>query len=365
LLFKTSPVISIERLRLPSWRDLGEAYLEVVASKIRSLVTLDVSGVRGLSDATCAKMIGDTGSLEVILAGGCLALTDATLVQLARSCPRLTRISFQGCRMITDAGVVELARHCPRLTYVDFTSCSSVGNAGLLALAKSCPKLETIFASRAGAVADTLLTALGSNCRQLRVLSIASSSPFSGHRALTDAGVAALARGCRGLQELSLRGASQLSPIGLAELGACVGAQMKRLDISCCSSLACDGASELASALSLFPALESLSLSGCVTSVTDETVRALAAGAARLAHLDLHQCKLVTEPALRVLLEALPILSKPGGLVVTGCGASLSAEFLAGLLGVMVPAVAAASAVVPTIEAAVDAGNRQPAIAVC
>ncbi len=193
-------------------------------------------------------------------------VTDVWIDFLCVNARLLKSLDLSGCTRVSHRGVMRLAaRFSDHLTALDLSRCDKVHAAGVLALAKACPRLRSLgLAHNASCnndetilqlapllpqltslnlgtkdeegntkfdympwkqwvalsrlppvilgVSDVSLAALANACPRLTSLNVESCSR------VTDAGVAALARGCRSLRNVSLV-RCRVTNAGVAALG--------------------------------------------------------------------------------------------------------------------------------------------------
>ncbi|KAK9826084.1 hypothetical protein WJX81_000531 [Elliptochloris bilobata] len=233
------------------------------------LEVLNLNGCQQVTDEGVAALAGT--ALRRLELYWNLRVTDGLLQALARASPRLEVLNLSGCKQVTDAGVAGVARACPRLTHVDLTRCLAVTPAGYAELARHSPQLRELRAYACAAVNDTVLEVF-SVLSELRLLDLC------GAHLVTDAGIQALARGCRQLSSINLTWCVQVTDAGV-----------------CAVAAGC-------------PSLELLSLHG-LRGITDAAVSALAAHCAGTLHsLDLSGCVGVERRGREELRAVLPRL---------------------------------------------------------
>jgi hypothetical protein len=135
-------------------------------STLTNLKILDLSGCRGVSDATIEAISNSCGNnLEQINLSHTpdsgfkqeplvCRVTDEGLATLARKCPQLQCITLRCCNTITDQGIKDLALGCRYLRNVDLAKCKSLTDDGIIALAKNCRDLDTLVLDSAGKDSD-------------------------------------------------------------------------------------------------------------------------------------------------------------------------------------------------------------------
>jgi hypothetical protein len=133
--------------------------------------------------------------------------------ELVKCNPLLRKISLAAPDL--EPVLLSLGKYCRHLVEVDITpskvDCISFGlseDVALLSLVRANPNLQVL--SIQGPVGDEVLMALGETCRDLHHLSFVHSTEVS------DTGIAALAKGCRYLRQLSALAA----PVTMVGIGA-------------------------------------------------------------------------------------------------------------------------------------------------
>eukprot|EP00899_Mesostigma_viride_P016166 jgi/Mesvir1/24550/Mv21887-RA.1 len=188
------------------------------------------------------------------------------LEEVARCCHGLRFLDVAGCLGVKDQGLEALAATCRDLEGLDVSGCVYVGDAGISAVAESCHELAHIFMRDSFQITDVSLVSLGQHCPQLRTVDV------HGTLRVSDVGVTALARGCSKLRCLDLT-ASNVTGAGLSQVA------------EHCHQL------------------QELHCIGSSGSITDETIKAIAAGCPRLTQLSTRSCFSVTDQGMSALAK--------------------------------------------------------------
>lgn len=184
--------------------------------------------------------------------------SDTMLASVAHRLPCVEEVHLMGQSHVGDAGIAALAEICgPRLRFLDMRSCTTVGaaayralgdhcpnlehlnqhhgakrlrEADLLHVAQRCPKLQFVSWRKCTALTDSVLRALGTHCRALRVLYVSFCRKITSH------GLAALADGVPGLQELHVHDTDVEGDTAMERVFDCCGT-LKVFDGAMCSRL--------------------------------------------------------------------------------------------------------------------------------
>jgi hypothetical protein len=149
------------------------------------------------------------------LAAPSAALSVDELVAVARQCPLLTSLTLSSCTISRPAAagagndvaeavnLREFPIHCPRLQQLRLTECDrAVDDALLLAVARGCPDLRVLNVDMCTQVTDAGVNAIATACHNLEFLAIA------GCVMTTNAAITQLLAHCPFLQELQVNAES-------------------------------------------------------------------------------------------------------------------------------------------------------------
>ncbi|KAL7700147.1 hypothetical protein NQL31_007918 [Lotmaria passim] len=213
-----------------------------------ALQSLDLSGCRHL-DVDGLQGIQALPQLEVLS----LSHTPITEVNFLADCLQLTTLYVEGCTELMPTALEEL-RSAPMLRKIVANGCTSISAVGQLG---RCRLLEVLSVSGAAALETAGAQGIERSAR-LRFLDLSGTSVHS---------LRFLARGCRGLRYLSVRGCTRLVDIrelhGVEELPHLQTFNMENLSVS--------GSLDF---VTLSTSLLYVSFSGC-TGLTEADVRAL------------------------------------------------------------------------------------------
>ncbi|XP_005807561.1 F-box/LRR-repeat protein 4 [Xiphophorus maculatus] len=121
----------------------------MLATRCRSLCSLDLWRCRNLTDRGLAELVTGCRTLEELDLGWCPTLQSSTgcFQQLARSLPRLRKLFLTANRTVCDSDIEELAAGCPALQHLDILGTRLVSAASLKKLLQSCPRLVLLDVS--------------------------------------------------------------------------------------------------------------------------------------------------------------------------------------------------------------------------
>ena len=197
---------------------------------------------------------------------GLSRIRDTDLFYVAQHCSNLTTVNFYLCTLITDEGVIALVQGCSQLLSLNLQQCTrNITDASMIALAQGgCPNLTSLNLCDCKEITDAGVIALAQGCKKLSALNL----KFCKH--ITDAAVIALAQGCPRLSYLDLGWCKQITNAAVIALAQ-----------GC-------------------PRLSHLDLAECYM-ITDEGVIALAQGCPELATLSLYECERLTDASIIAL----------------------------------------------------------------
>ncbi|ORZ40065.1 hypothetical protein BCR44DRAFT_1482601 [Catenaria anguillulae PL171] len=112
----------------------------------RHLRTLNLQRCTGLRDDAFAQWprISAEWALETLILGDCSLLTDTAMGMIAGTCPRLATLGLAFCCALSEGAMAAIVQ-MPRLKVVDLSFCGSlVSHASILALARECRELERV-----------------------------------------------------------------------------------------------------------------------------------------------------------------------------------------------------------------------------
>lgn len=300
-----------------------------------SLRSLDLPSASHALDYKAAEAISMLcPNLEYLDASG-VQLTNVSVQQLAQKCPKLKTVLLSRCSDVGEKGLWWLLHLCKYLEHLDLTDmhklsgqcfhmagvrlrrlvlcgCSGVGASGFAKIATKCCFLSELTLTGCFQLTDSDLALLCQNLRALRVLTLSGSFPnligdsiaaigslplleelnLSHNKAVVDAVIATICKGCTKLRCLDLTGCSAyVTDVVLGELARCYGLRQLKLNYlgsitdSGLGSLSCQGL------------LQHVEARGC-PNVTDEGVLILLELCRDLRLLDVSGCERVTNAAV-------------------------------------------------------------------
>ena len=285
-------ILSVQRTRV---RD-GLAYL----AACNELQSLNVSSclLARFSPTSLALLARHTSLTRLNLTGSEQWLTDDGLHALA-ACTTLKELLLSTCS-VRDAPLVAIAAAC-ELRLVDLSNCRRLSDESMCELARCC-ELEDVELANCPAASDRSLRALGASNKHSRLRHLCLSACASGdRRAVTEAGLRALAPACAALTSLNLSCLAAATDSALAALGAhCV--HLHVLDLSMCDECTDEG---LVALLHGSPSIERLNLDGC-DALTPTSLRAISEGAVGLRWLGTHAEWILRKPTENAGEESMP-----------------------------------------------------------
>ena len=110
----------------------------------------------------------------------------------------MEKFKIESCHDITDAAVIAVAEHCPQLTSLNIDRCYNISDAALISLGQHCHGLKSIDISFNKNISYVGISALAAGCPLLQEFRAKYTN-------ITNAGVIALARGCRDMRKIDMR----------------------------------------------------------------------------------------------------------------------------------------------------------------
>uniref|UniRef100_UPI003AAAFE56 uncharacterized protein n=1 Tax=Centroberyx gerrardi TaxID=166262 RepID=UPI003AAAFE56 len=143
--------------------------LTLMTSQLKCLLSLNLTGLQALSDASVDKMLQDCVDLQSLTLSSCPGVTDQTLHNISTHTPCIRSLDVSGCKSVTDIGVQSVALGCKRLQHLDLSS-TGTGNRGVTLLASYCSgHLHTVKLSFCHINPENILK-LCRRCKRLKVL---------------------------------------------------------------------------------------------------------------------------------------------------------------------------------------------------
>ncbi|XP_050931249.1 protein AMN1 homolog [Lates calcarifer] len=159
--------------------------LKVMASQLKCLISLNLTGLQAVTDATVDTLLQNCVKLQNLTLGSCPGVTDLTLHNISKYTPCIRYLDVSGCKAVTDAGVQSLTLGCRRLEQLDLSS-TGTGNRGVTLLANYCSgHLHTVKLSFCHITLDNILK-LCRHCKRLRVLHLYGCAHLPTERQIRD-----------------------------------------------------------------------------------------------------------------------------------------------------------------------------------
>ena len=154
-------------------------------------------------------------------------LTDAAVGDLVEAAPRLERLTLSTCQMVRGPCLLTLARSAAALSlaHLDLSSCRFVGEEAVLAVTAACTNLTLLDLSHVAlALTDRVLRQCGRTLTRLATVGLRTLS-HSASSGMGDDGLRALADGCGAtLTSIDLDFCNALTDHGLADVARrCTG----------------------------------------------------------------------------------------------------------------------------------------------
>ncbi|XP_037632934.1 uncharacterized protein LOC119492516 isoform X1 [Sebastes umbrosus] len=143
--------------------------LTVMTSQLKCLISLNLTGLQAVSDATVDTLLQNSVDLQSLTFSSCPGVTNLTLHSIRKYTPGIRSLDVSGCKAVTDAGVQSLALGCRRLQQLDLSS-TGTGNRGVTLLANYCSgHLHTVKLSFCHITSENIVK-LCRHCKRLKVL---------------------------------------------------------------------------------------------------------------------------------------------------------------------------------------------------
>lgn len=233
---------------------------------------LDLGRFPNSTDDWVHAIVETFGSMiELVTLQGAYKISSAGISKLIRGCSNLLELKLSTCKQISDQHLDELGKHCPHLRMLDLSRCDptpkhkgsgGVTTAGLLALLEGCPDIEMLCLEWCAKIDSHGLEQL-SILKSLKWLSVSNCC-----RAVTDAFLEAVAKGCP---------------------------RLEYLDLSYCRKVTISGVRALAT---VCQRLRTLNLAECYRNMDDKCVACLVQNCSTLLHLDMSYCAKISDKSL-------------------------------------------------------------------
>jgi hypothetical protein len=265
--------LNLERSDLPY--KVTDVALLALAQHCVNLTELNLHNCEKISDSGLSWLSGTCHALQTLDIRGCSKVTDVGMRTLSEGLPLLQRLRIAGCKRVGDVGIRHLAAGCPELTELDLGGLfllkdgtpRSFAREGLQALLHARPRLRALNLGGCTQVADRIISSLPGAFPDLEQLALSCCLNVS-PPALQEC-LGALPR----LTSVNLRGVGAgVSDGVLAALAFCSGPRLSSLDVAECTDVTDRG---VAAVSKRCRGLMSLDLAGC-TRLTDLSLFSLA-----------------------------------------------------------------------------------------
>ena len=262
-------------------KEAGEKVKELAENgTLKSCTVLDLEYAYQVEDETLSVIGKHALELQHLNLNACQDCTDEGLVELSKGCTSLTKLSLYWNVKYTHAGISAIARANTGLQSLSLSGCKLVSDDAAAVIAQSCTGLTELDLTRCVTLTDEALSRVSCTCRSLTTLLLyASAAP-------ADAGLQAVLRELTLLQVLDICGSSKLSDAAFEPLATGPVASMaslRRLNLGWCCKL---GDGTLAAVARGCPGLQYLYLLGN-KEMTMEGLRDISGGCPALCGLDI------------------------------------------------------------------------------
>ena len=274
-------VRDLESLSVRGCHGLTDAAVSpALESQLPSLISLDLSLCRQLTDSTLSRVVSVAPNLEALDVGGCSDITDNGILLIACGLKRLRSLCLRGCRLVSDVGIAHLS-----------------GAGSIAASAAAAATLERLILHDCQKITDTALGHIGAGLRALRTLDISFCVGVS------DDGLRCIAR-LPLLHELHASACDGLTDVGIAYLAA--ASRLTILDVAFCMHVTDRALLLLIRSSANMPHLRHLYLSACA--ITDEGIEHITNVSGELRSLGIGQCLGITDSGLAMVADRLKFI---------------------------------------------------------
>ena len=270
-----------------------------VSLTVDSLVELNLSLCKGLTDASSRVIVMKCPNLEVLDLGGCTGITNTSLSVLA-SLKKLRSLNLRSCWQVSDSGVMHLSSSAESLQQLNLQDCQKVSDTALRHLSHSLiskPGLSQLNLSFCANVSDSGMKSL-SKISSLRSLNLRSCDN------ITDIGVGYLAEASVGLTTLDLSFCDKVSDRALDHIASGLFNLTHLSLISC--RITDEGLGKICKTLA---DLHVLNIGQC-SALTDSALEHIGLRLKRMEFLDLYGCNRISSEGLATLESRCPNLKK-------------------------------------------------------
>eukprot|EP00899_Mesostigma_viride_P007280 jgi/Mesvir1/16553/Mv10094-RA.1 len=306
---------------LPWWHlPVANAVITHVATQCRQLHKVVLYHCEGVGDPALLALGANCSELVDVDVCNCPLVTDAGVSAIAAGCRQLAVLTVRDNPNVTDDSLLALGAHCPRLEYLDVHA-SRVGNAGLIAISRGCRDLKLLDVMGCAAVDDEGVIAVAESCPRLEILDYRLTN-------VSDRGIATVVSHCEHLQDLYLEyyhsvEALRLGPDSCRKLRCLTISFSMHITDEVLVSVVTRGSpltwvhlvklsitdDSMKALAANCPLLEKLEIRWC-DQVTDVGILAVASNCPRLLKVDVEKCHRVTDASLVELVQRCPDLKE-------------------------------------------------------
>ncbi|XP_065200656.1 F-box/LRR-repeat protein 14-like [Planococcus citri] len=284
----------IKRVQILS---LKKSFREITQG-IGNLTSLNLSGCFNVRDDNLhqafASSIPTLLNLDLSL---CKQITDKSVLKIVQSLENLENLELGGCSNVTDSGLLAIANGLKRLKSLNLRSCWNVSDQGIRLIAgQTDKKTGNLTLERLGLQDCQHLSDEALKCISIGLTSITSIN-LSFCINISDVGLKYLAK-IPSLRELNLSSCDNVSDAGVAYLAE-AGSPITSLDVSFCDKVTDQSLDYISRGLFN---LRCLSLTACP--VSDEGICKLAKALSDLEVLNIGQCTRITDQSLFAISES-------------------------------------------------------------
>lgn len=278
----------LRSLNLSGLRIQPEAWCRAVSRmSLNYLEEINLSGCGDITDQCLAILAPKASNLRIVNLGECTALTDTALFLVGQSCPRVEVLNIRDCVKLTGRSVAYLGSFFMKLRELHLHNCDKLfSDLQQLSFyvqnnAKGLQKLSCDNTP----LDDSAVGVLAAHCSKLSHLSLSFTK-------ISSRSVSLVANSNRHLEMVDLADCSIHDPAIISLASFCF-ASLRSLRLAGCHEIT----DKAAAALHSCSLLENLDLSQC-SMISERGIHAIVSGAIYLKHLNLNECRNVTDAAV-------------------------------------------------------------------
>lgn len=235
---------------------------------------------------------------------GCVQITESALAELSYWCPEMHNLDVSNCVQVQSLEALLKSEHCTKLTTIKMAGCTRCTDDDLKAMAALfVPKFKALDISECHKVGDGAVTAVAKRCKRLQKLNM------RGVTNLSDASIISLAKACQKLRWLNIEGCRFITDEAMAALCQCT--RLTHLDVTSCKLVTDRGVIKVARSCT---ALVMLNVNACAQ-VTNLSVKEISSHCPDVEVLGFRRCFRMDDNAMTAMCE----LAKLRSLCVQGC----------------------------------------------